>query len=254
MEEAGLRPREDVDVVVACLVPAEEGGEPRPLVLFEGRFDPARLAEAAMRRGALKETIPAGVYYRLPPSDSSRQSGQPGAVAFVDRGLVVAGTEGAVTRALAERAGGATGFSSGRGLGRELSRIDPDATAWALVDVAKAGRPKRGSGRGPGAGLTAALQNVSVFAIQTNVSPEFVEVRAQGLSPDEETRELLEDALRGLTAAWRMAAQERSPELVSAIRRFKVSRDEESVTIEGRVPAELVRNLIEQSRHRTATR
>lgn len=247
LEEAGLNLREDVDGVLACTTSAD-GGRGRSLVLFEGRFDPARLAAALRKRGGVQQSVRGGDYFRL-KDDCDGEHG-PGAVAFVGSRLVVAGSEPAVIAALSDRAAGGTRFSSGKGLGRELHRVNPGATAWVLVDVEKwrsAATSRRG-GDGPAAGVVSALRSVSLVAMEATVEADSLSVKATGLSPDEETRGLLEDALRGLTAAWRMAAQEKSPQLVSAIRKFQISRDQEGVTISGKLPGELIRSFSAEAR------
>jgi len=247
LEEAGLNLREDVDTVVACTTSAD-AGRGRSLVFFEGRFDPKRLAAALSKRGGVRRTVVGGDYFRL--KDESHGEHEPGAVAFVGSRLVVAGTEPAVVAALSDRAAGGTRFSSGQGLGRELHRVDPAATAWVLVDVEKwrrAGTVPRGAD-GPAAGVVSALRSVSLIAMEATVEADALAVKATGLSSDEETRSLLEDALRGLTAAWRLAAQEKSPQLVAVIRKFQVSRDDEGVTISGKLPGELIRSLSAEAR------
>jgi len=44
-----------------------------------------------------------------------------------------------------------------------------------------------------------------------------------------------------LTAAWRLAAQEKAPELVSALRRFEIGQTSNSVTIRGSIPASVLK-------------
>ena len=56
--------------------------------------------------------------------------------------------------------------------------------------------------------------------------------------------DLLEDALRGILAAMRIANQEK-PEVVSAIRKFKVAVDRDAVTIAGTLDGETIRMLSE---------
>lgn len=253
MEDAGLRPREDVDVVVASLSGDPQSGNPRPLLFFAGRFDPAKLSTAAVGRGAIRASSEGAEYFRLPEGRRGGGQGEPGAVAFVDERLVIAGSEAAVVRALADRASDGTGFASGPGLGRELGRVNTGSTAWALVDVEKLRRWKPEAARGATAGVVAALQSVSLFSMEARVSQDAVELSATGLSSDEATRELLEDSLRGLTAAWRMAVQEKSPELVSAIRRFRITRDDTGVTISGSLSGDLIRTLTEQAQRRHAS-
>jgi len=67
---------------------------------------------------------------------------------------------------------------------------------------------------------------------------------------DDETAGLMEDALRGVLAAWRLAAQEKSPETVSMLRKFAVTRDKSSVSISGTLPGAAVRALAEKKRAR----
>src|SRR5438132_6392860 len=66
LEQAGLRPKEDVDTVVVAAMPRPGSGDTAVLAMFEGRFDPDRLAAAAVARGALRKTTPAGDYYLFP--------------------------------------------------------------------------------------------------------------------------------------------------------------------------------------------
>lgn len=42
---------------------------------------------------------------------------------------------------------------------------------------------------------------------------------------------------------WRIATQEKAPEMVSAIRRFKVESDGDSVSISGTLPTAMLRAL-----------
>jgi hypothetical protein len=247
LQEAGLNLREDVDSVIVCTVSGGAGAQSRVLLLADGRFDPKRLSAAAAKRGAEPRVSTGGNYYRLKDSGSGEK--HPGAVAFVDEHLTLAGSEPAVVSALWARASGGSGFASGQGLGRELRRVDPAATAWALVDVQK-WRAARApvSGDSPAAGVASALKQVTLATFQITVQGDALVVKGTGLSPDEETRGLLEDALRGLTAAWRMAAQEKSPELVAVIRRIQVTRDGEGVTISGVLPGDLIRTLTAEAR------
>src|SRR5206468_1843616 len=76
-------------------------------------------------------------YYILPEEHVSRDN-QKGAVAFPDAHLALIGSETAVAKALASRAAGGTKFLGQSALGRDVARIDPHATAWAVVDVQRA--------------------------------------------------------------------------------------------------------------------
>lgn len=257
MEDARLNAKEDVDVVVVA------GSRKGPhsgsgLVIFEGRFDPTRLGSALASRNAVKKSSAHGDYFLLPDhkSDGSVDAGHSdGAIALVSKALIVAGTEDAVVRALSDRASGGSGFASGTGLGRHLSRIDSGATAWALVDTTRFPEMKEKASRihmdgdingHPIAGIFGAMQSVSLISIQATVKGDGVKLEAAGVTQDAETRELLEDTLKGALAAMRLAMQEKSPDTVSVIRRFKVTSDRDSVSISGTLPGPAVRAMMEK--------
>ncbi|HQR68830.1 MAG TPA: hypothetical protein PLB02_15685, partial [Thermoanaerobaculia bacterium] len=70
-----------------------------------------------------------------------------------------------------------------------------------------------------------------------------LKVTATGVSGDAETRQNLEDAIRGILAVWRMAAQEKQPDLVPVLRAFKVTQGKDSVTLAGTLPGSVLREL-----------
>ncbi len=250
LQETGLTPREDVDTIIVAMSPGAQAGDPEDgLVLFEGRFDVNKLGSALAARGAsLQGSAGGDAYYRL----SHKGGGSEAAVALVNRGLIVAGNEPAVLAALARKEnGGSGGLTSGTGLGRSLGRIDPRASAWALVDVARfpsiRGRHADGGGAQPNdepsRAIVGAMKSVSLIALQATVRGDAVELAATGVTADAENRDLLEDSLRGVLAMWRLAVQEKSPELVSVIRRFQIDNDGDAVSIRGTLPASFLRSL-----------
>lgn len=275
MEDAGLRPIEDVDSITLAGGPRDSAtGHETGLIIFTGRFDADRLARAVRSRGADSVTDGTAVYFRLidkhqgdkfrdDDSDDAkdakkakRRGGEPGAVAFLSSHTIIAGAESSVLSAIRTHAAGGSGFAAGT-LGREMNRISPDATAWALVDVSRFTKQERknddapdeprrhGDGRPEGQVLSA-MKSVSVLTAQTTVSNDRVSFSITGLCPEEETRGLIEDTLRGLLAGWRLAVQDKEPELVSVIRRFQVSHNSEGVTLTGIVPGEVIEHFKEK--------
>lgn len=255
LSEAHLRLREDVDTVVVAGLPPSAAGGATGLALFEGRFDPAGLSVAVQARGAVHKKAAAGDYFLLSESESARRGG-PSAIAFVSSHLIVAGSEPAIAGALASREAGGTAFSSGSGLGRYLNRVDPGSSVWALVDVMRYPAVQRdlqrksehGGASEQSAALLSAMKSVSLFAFEASAHADSLDMSATGLSADEDTRALLEDSLRGVLAMWRLAVQEKSPELVSVLRQFKVRRDGEGVTVSGTLPGNVLRTLSEKKR------
>ena len=244
LAEARLHPIDDVDLVVFAAQPGDKGNA---LVAFEGRFEPRRLSAAVAARGAEARTAPGGAYFLL--ADEEHPGRKDGAVAFVSNRLIVAGSEDAVVKALAARAAGGSGFTGGAGLGAQLGKVDANASGWLLVDRTKLPDAKGSltlSGNGdPARNVIGAMNLVSAFAFQMTVKGDSLRLSGAGYSDDAETRELLEDALRGILAAARIASEDK-PEVVSAIRKFKVGSDRDAVTIAGTLDGATIRMLAEK--------
>lgn len=245
LAETGLTPREDIDTVVIAMSRGGTGVRESGLVVFKGRFDLARIASALKTRGAVPRDSDGGKYFRLPGDE-------PGAVALVNRNLILCGHEQSVTQALARKEnGGDGGLTSGQGLGRHLGRVDRDASAWALVDLAHmpaSGGSHEVAGNGePAQALMGAMKSVTVIAVQATVHGDSVDVAATGLTIDAENRDLIADSLRGVLAMWRLAVSEKSPDMVSVIRRFQIDTDSDSVSIRGSLPGSFLRSLSEST-------
>ena len=250
LAEARLSPVDDVDLVVFA---AQNGWKGKALVAFEGRFEPQRLAAAVAARGAEARTASGATYFLLKDEKHPDRRGG-GAVAFASGRLLIAGSEEAVVAALAARAAGGTGFARGAGLGAQLEKVDGNASGWLLVDRTKLPEAKGSitlsSEGGAARNVIGAMNLVSSFAFQMTVKGDSVRLSGAGYSDDEETRELLEDALRGILAALRIANEEK-PEVVSAIRKFKVGTDRTAVTISGTLDGATIRALAEAKKPAT---
>lgn len=248
MAEARLDPREDVDAIVAAGSPGNgDQTEGAVLVLFAGRFDQGRLTDAMVNRGGTKRSTPAGDYYLVPDNNGSHH-GKPGAISFTTSHLVIAGDEASVAAALARRKAGTVSFEARAALGRSYSRISTDSSAWALIDFQKfpASRREHVTASGQAGQLIAAMKQVSVVALQATVRNDNLDLAAAGVVDNAETRQLLEDSLRGVIAMWRLAVQDKSPEAVSMLRRFKISSDDKAVTIQGTLTGEYLRSIADK--------
>jgi len=242
LREAGLQPTRDIDVLMVATSPRTAlGRDAEVLIAADGRFNVDRLTKALVARGATRRTSAHGDYFLLPIEDRDRN----GVVAFPDSHLALVGTQSAVVEALGARAAGGTSFTTASGLGRDLVRIDPHATAWAIVDVARAQRladgPHVSNHTASGAALNSALKTMTTIALWATDSGDSLKLGAFGLSRDPETLELVEDTLRGALAAMRLAVQDKEPDLVSLLRKFSVARSDDAVTISGTVPASTFR-------------
>ena len=254
LAETRLNPKEDVDVVVFAGSPSlVERGHATGFVAFDGRFDPAAVAAATAARGGIRKSCPGGEYFLLPDKhEASDRPRDPGAVAFVSPRLIVAGPEPAVVEALAAREAGGTGFAGGSGLGQHLSRVEAGASLFTVVDMTRFPKLRAAMSRAevdgdvngqPVGALFSAMKTVTLFAGSATVRGDALKLSAIGLTDDEEMRENLRDGLKGLLALWRIAVQEKSPELVKALRKFTVETDRQGVTLSGTLPGDVVRAL-----------
>jgi len=246
--EAGLKPSKDVDLLVVAVSPKTAlGSESKILVAVEGRFNVERLTKALSDRGAIVKKTANGSYYLLP--DSKKEDDTKGVVAFPDAHLALMGDESSVAQALADRSAGGTAFITAGGLAREIGRIDTNATAWALVDVTRAQRltnsPRVENKSAAAQQIGAALNHVSTIALWATDTGDALKLGGFGVANDADTLQLLEDTLRGGLAAMRLAVQDKSPDLVTVLRRFDVKRSNDSVTISGSVPAASLKKFSE---------
>ena len=76
-----------------------------------------------------------------------------------------------------------------------------------------------------------------------------VDQPSAALITDLKQRGLLEDTLRGALSAMRLAAQDKAPDFVSVLRKFTVSRTDDSVSVSGTVPAESLKTFAAKANH-----
>ena len=249
LADAGLDLAKDVDVLVVATAPKTRlGSEAEVVVLADGRFSVDRLSKALLQRGAIRKAN----YFTLP--ESSDDAHKAGAVAFPSATLAVAGSESAVIKALATFASGDGGFAQSL-LGHDTGRIDSNASAWAIVDVIRASRLTGGTsslerGGQQGQALAAAVRNISTVALWATDTGDALKLGAFGITKDDETLQLVEDTLRGALSALRLSVKDKSPELVSVIRRFQVERGNDAVRISGTIPGDSLRDLLAHKRAR----
>ena len=250
LREAGFNPMEDIDAIVFSLSPAQaEERDGDVLLILEGRYDVDRLSRAIEQRGAARVKVQGGSYFRFPTNDRVDHRG---AVAVINSRLALAGKESAVVEAIQAISRGGTDFVNAGGLAHLMGRIDQSSSAWLLVDVPRSARLK-GEHEFPGntdrdRALRSALRSVSVVALWADDNGNQLNVGGTAISNDGETLQLLEDLLRGMLATWRLAVQEKSPDLIPTIRKFEVERSGDSVTLSGGIPGDILEKFSKRSR------
>ena len=261
LADAHLKPTEDLDTIVFAALPARDGAHGSGVAILEGRFDAASVEAALVARGAVKRSVAGGALLILPENDAHPHGGEPGALAFLDRHLAVAGPQPAVESVLARAASGArSDFRTGAGLGRQLHRVPTDATGWVLVDLSRqAARVKAHEAEAHAhaeAGeegarqlmqVSSLVKQVPLLAMSATLRPDAMTLTAFGQCDDAETRGDLEDSLRGLLAAWRLSVQDAKPDLLPVIRSFKVTQGKDGVSLSGKVPGAALASFFEKA-------
>jgi len=245
LARAGLDPAKDIDNLLIAVTP--EVGNPNDgeiLLVAEGRFKVDRLSDAVASEGAIAQAAHGKTYFLLPDDEDDDEDEKNGAAAFVSGSLAFAGTEQAVVDALGALAAGGTNFRSASTIGREMGLIDSKATAWLLLDVQRASRMKNSPTVSVGGGhedkFGAAFKHVSTVGIWGRDAGSALVFGGTALTADSETRELLEDTIRGFFAMLRLGASEEHPEWVDVIRGFDVKRTSEGVSVTGSIPGSLL--------------
>ncbi|MDX1583030.1 MAG: hypothetical protein R3338_05445 [Thermoanaerobaculia bacterium] len=249
LQEAGLNPMSDVDSLLFAMLPREgDPSEGEFLFLVDGRFDPVRLSSAVTRRGAVPAAAGGTSYFTIEKKGEhdGHHAGRVAAVSFPSSTLAIAGTEAAVVEALEILQAGGSDFLAASNIGRDLGAIDRDASAWAMMDVQRSARMGRSMTRklheDHAQNFGKAMRYVSMMGVWGSERDGNMEFGGVALSSDEETRVLLEDVVRGITAAWRMTAREENPEWLRVIRSFEIGRDDAGVNITGSIPLALIRD------------
>ena len=266
MNDMGLTLRRDIDKIVIAVVPAADHAAPSGILVgADGRFDPSKINRALGSRGATAVAVPGGTIYRVPQDRSGHPASTAGPdpasspksdpdlfVAIPSSSRLLFGTESELTRALSSTLSDSP-LSSGRGIGKLAGMAKTSAAAWFVVDTSqfisssadKKNHPEA-SGR-----QDAAANAIRSLATVTGLSGSFepgrnVEVRLSARTDTDENADLVEDSIRGLLAIWRLAAVDRSPELVTALRKFKVDHTGTVVTLEGTVLSADLEKFLEQ--------
>ncbi|HQT93082.1 MAG: hypothetical protein B7Z68_06875 [Acidobacteria bacterium 21-70-11] len=241
LDDAGLDPLRDVDVMVVAAVP--EGGDTTGVALFAGRYDTAALATALLKRGAQAFSLAGVPAYRLA---SEHESGRPAVVALPSAGLVVVGDEATVALALAPPHSAPPLASDEVSAGR----LDTRAPFWLVATIPAQARGRAGAAaervHGEGAetvrGVMFASGTVRRVVAQATLDGTLA-FSGAAIADTPENAELLRDTVKGALAAARLHFQDSAPELVDVLRAVNLRLDGPVVAANGAIPVALIEKL-----------
>lgn len=228
LEKTGVNIEEDIQTVVAAMMPKADGTgrEPGILVLARGRFEPARLEALATEHGGKVEEYGGK---RLITHDKS--DGNPDmAVGFIDADLIAVGSYASVKNAI--DAGRGNNVVSNTELMRQINEFD-NSNAWAVGRfdaLAQAGHlPAEISSQVP------AIQWFSAAGHINGGVSGVIKAEAR----DEESAKNLHDILNGFLAMAKMQAGSR-PEIKTVVDSLQLAGDGKNISLSFSLPSELI--------------
>jgi hypothetical protein len=241
LDDAGLDPLRDVDVMVVAAVP--EGDRTTGVALFAGRYDTAALAAALVKRGAQAFSLAGTPAYRLA---SAHEGGRPVVVALPSAALVVVGDEATVALALAPPHPVAP-LAAGE---IAAGRLDIHAPFWMVATVPAQAHQRAGAAaeraHGDGAetvrGIVFASGTVRRVVAQATLD-DMLRFSGTAVADTPENAELLRDTVKGALAAARLHFQDSAPELVDVLRAVDLRLAGPAVTARGAIPVALLEKL-----------
>jgi hypothetical protein len=124
LAETGIDIERDIDTVVAGITSEAMNGR-GPVILLRGRFDAARVEQAAVKHGATVEEYKGRRFLRAPEGEAGEQP----AIAFLEPGLVALGAIDRVKQSVDAAERGET-ITSNRELMKLITDVDRSSDAW----------------------------------------------------------------------------------------------------------------------------
>ena len=242
--KTGLSPERDIDQIVAAGARGQEGArKPQGVVLVLGRFDRYKLARAIETEGrstVTTKTVQGTTVYLF---EESRSGEAKAAVAFVDDGALVLGSQGDVEHVISARGRGEATLRGNAELLTLVESVRPGSTFWVAGDqTALQNMPKAI----PGPGASGTSQSIELPALKSvivtgDLDPE-VALDVTGEAADEAAARNLADVVRGFVALASLQAGQK-PELKQLASAVSVTTEATRVRVNARFPYELLDTL-----------
>jgi hypothetical protein len=243
-EKTGLNPERDIDQVIVAGggqgFQAGRGGQGAVIVL--GRFDRYKVSRAIETESKSKvttKTLQGTTIYLF----SEGQTGDAkAAVAFVDDGALVMGSQKDVEHVVSARARGEATLSGNAALLALVESVRPGSTFWVAGDQTILQRmPKTIPGGGPGTSQSIELPTLKSVIVTGDLDPE-VALDVTGEAADEAAARNLADVVRGFVALASLQAGQK-PELKQLASAVSVTTEQTRVRVNARVPYALLDSL-----------
>lgn len=233
--ETGIDVENDIDSVLACVLPGE-GDHPSGFVMLRGRFDFGRLeAKAREHKDVQVETFAGARIVRL----EHGPDGKVGVLASVEPGLLMFGEEGPVKRALSKASPSITTNDEMMGM---IGDVEGNANLWAVGRVEALAKntnlPEQ---------IATQLPSVKWFSASSRINGGLAgTLRAE--ARDDEAAKNLRDVLQGFLALAKMQAGNK-PELQSVFQSIQLSGTGTTVALSFQVPSDFINTIAAAKKH-----
>jgi hypothetical protein len=224
--ETGIDIEEDIDSVLAAAWPsADNSFQGPPLVVARGRFDTVRIEGLIREHGGSVEDYKGKRLLTI----ESQPTGM--ALAFVEPGLIAAGSAAAVRRAIDVKQSG-VGAVTGNGEVMQLIKDADDGNAWAVArfDALSAGPlPVE---------IARQLPAINWFSATGRVDSG-IEAVIRAQTKDEKSAQDLREVIRGFMALARLQAGTQA-QFAEVVNSFELGGEGTTVTLRLAVPASVI--------------
>jgi hypothetical protein len=245
-EKTGLNPERDIDQIIVAGggqgIRAGRGGQGAVIVL--GRFDRykvSRAIETESKKGVTTKTLQGTTIYLF---NEGQTGDAAAAVAFVDDGALVMGSQRDVEHVVSARSRGEATLSGNAALLALLESVRPGSTFWVAGDqTALQGLPRSlpGAGGPEGTSQSIELPALKSVIVTGDLDPE-VALDVTGEALDEAAARNLADVVRGFVALASLQAGQK-PELKQLASAVSVTTEQTRVRVNARFPYELLDSL-----------
>jgi hypothetical protein len=242
-EKTGLNPERDVDQIIVAGggqgFQAGRGGQGAVIVL--GRFDRYKVSRAIETESKSKvttKTLQGSTIYLF----SEGQAGDAkAAVAFIDDGALVMGSQRDVEHVVAARSRGEATLAGNAALLALVESVRPGSTFWVAGDQTILQRMPRSIPGGGGTSQSIELPTLKSVIVTGDLDPE-VALDVTGETADEAAARNLADVVRGFVARASLQAGQK-PELKQLASAVSVTTEQTRVRVNARVPYALLDSL-----------
>jgi hypothetical protein len=252
IDATGFDPRNDVTEVLLSSNGQAEGHV--GLVLARGNFDPAKVETAATAKGAAIENYLGTNIIVGHHTDANSESGRPGAVAFLDNTLAVAGTLDAVKGAIAGK--GNTTIRIPESLLAQVNTLSAVNDVWFVSLVP--GTTLLPQGVMSGNGNAAASQDPKSTALQAILQSsggvrfgDQISMSFQALTRSDKDAQSLADVVRFVSSMVQMKRQD-DPQLgilATAFDGMSLATNGRTMTLGMSIPEQSFEQLAQSAKH-----